>query len=70
MGLKGPSVFAGKTTAAFIKFNYTEETSNLDNKMREAALVWGFFSRAGRDSSITKNNEEEEDLRMIKESKK
>lgn len=44
MGLKGQSVLAGRTTAAFIKFNYTEETSNLDNKMREAALVLGFFS--------------------------
>lgn len=36
----------GKTTPAFIKFNYTEETSNLDNKTSEAALVlgWIFFS--------------------------
>lgn len=34
-----------KTTPAFINFNYMEETSNLDNKTSEAALVlgWGFF---------------------------
>lgn len=31
-----------KTTPAFIKFNYMQETSNLDNKTSEAALVLGW----------------------------
>lgn len=30
-----------KTTPAFIKFNYMEEASNLDNKTSQAALVLG-----------------------------
>lgn len=33
----------GKTTPAFIKFNYMEKTSNLDNNKSEAAQVWVFF---------------------------
>lgn len=35
----------GKTTPAFITFNYTEETSNLDNEMSNALLDlgWIFF---------------------------
>lgn len=44
-GLKGQSMFAGKTTPAFIKFNYMEETSSSDNEASEAARVlgWIFF---------------------------
>lgn len=48
-----------KTTPAFIKFNYMEETSNLDNKTSKAVLVWvffflikGFFYLTGKDSLL------------------
>lgn len=76
-GVERTKRVCGKTTPAFIKFNYTEETSNSD-KTREAALVfrWIFFSLAcyflsphWKRQPITNNNLDE-DMRKIKESKK
>lgn len=69
----------GKTTPAFIKFNYMEETSNLD-KASKAAPVLGILSLIEgcfffplphwKRQPITKNNDLNKDMRKIKESKK
>lgn len=60
----------GKTTPAFIKFNYMEKTSNLDNNKSEAAQVWGVLCLPHWKRQPITNNNLDEDMRKIKESKK